>query len=75
MKKKINYSKNTGIFKKEGRKKNAKLAKLRDRLSNYLNENIDIVKESVILVFVEEDVDVKQELYKTIDKNGISLQF
>ena len=73
--KKLIIVKNTGILKKEGRKKNAELAKLRDRLSNYLNENIDIVKESVILVFVEEDVDVKQELYKTIDKNGIVCKF
>ena len=32
------------------------------------DNKVDIVKESVILVFVEEDVDVKQELYKTIDK-------
>ena len=73
--KKLIIAKNTGILKKEGRKKNAELAKLRDRLSNYLNENIDIVKESVILVIVEEDVDVKQELYKTIDKNGIVCKF
>ncbi len=73
--KKLIIAKNTGILKKEGKRKNTELSKLRDRISDYLKENIDIVTESVIIVFIEDDVDTKQELYKTIEKNGIVCKF
>ncbi len=73
--KKLIIAKNTGILKKEGKRKNTELSKLRDRISDYLKENIDIVKECVVIVFIEDDVDTKQELYKTIEKNGVVCKF
>ena len=73
--KKLIIVRNSGILKKEGKRKNAELAKIRDRLAEYLEENHKLVAESVILVFVEEDIDNKTNLYKTIDKLGVVCHF
>ena len=48
---------------------------MREKLIDYINNNIDIIKQGVILVFVEEDADNKKELFKTIDKNGVVCNF
>ena len=73
--KKLIIARNTGILKKEGKRKNAELTKLKEKINEYLNENIKIINESVVLVFVEEEADTKQELYKTIDKLGTVCKF
>ena len=73
--KKLIIARNTGLFKKEGKRKNIEIADLKEKISNFIKQNIDIIKESVILVFVEEEVDSKQELYKTIDELGIICKF
>ncbi len=73
--KKLIIARNTGLLKKEGKKKNAELTKLKERISNYLKENISTINESVVLVFVEEEADVKQELYTTIEKLGVVCKF
>lgn len=73
--KKLIIARNTGILKKECKRKNAELAKLKEKIDSYLQENIKIIKESVVLVFVEEDVDTKQTLYKTIEKLGTVCKF
>lgn len=73
--KKLIIARNTGLFQKEGKRKNSEVQKLKDKISDYIKENIDIIKESVVLVFVEEDADNKQELYKTIEKLGIVCKF
>lgn len=73
--KKLIVARNTGLLKKEGRRKNAELAKLKEKINNYLKENIKIINESVVLVFVEEEADTKQELYSTIDKLGVVCKF
>ena len=73
--KKLIIARNTGILKKEGKRKNLELANLKEKVNNYLKENIDIVKSSVVLVFVEEEADNKQELYTTIDKLGVVCKF
>ena len=73
--KKLIIARNTGLFKKEAKKKTSDNSKIKDELVNYMNENISIIKESVILVFVEEEVDVKSELYQVIDKDGITCKF
>ena len=67
--KKLIIAKKSGILKKEGKRKSEELTKLKKRISEYIKQNIKIIQESVILVFVEEDVE-KLELYKTIDKLG-----
>ena len=73
--KKLIIARNSGILKKEGKRKNAELGKIRDRLAEYLEANHKLIAESVILVFVEEDVDSKTNLYKTIDKLGVVCHF
>lgn len=73
--KKLIIAKNTGLLKKEGKRKNVELSKLKDKVNEYIKENIDILNSSVVLVFVEEEVDNKQELYTTIDKLGVVCKF
>ncbi len=68
--KKLIIARNSGILKKEGKRKNTELGKIKDRLAEYLEENHKLIEESVVLVFIEEDVDNKTNLYKTIDKFG-----
>lgn len=73
--KKLIIAKNTGLLKKEGKRKNAELTNLKEKVNNYLKENIETIKNSVVLVFVEEEAEAKQELYKTIENLGIVCKF
>lgn len=73
--KKLIIVRNSGILKKEGKRKNAELGKIRDELAEYLKKNKDLILESTILVFIEEDVDARTNLYKTIDKLGTICNF
>ena len=72
--KKLIVVRNSGILKKEGKKKSAELTKLKEKLNQYINDNIDLIKDTVVLVFIEEDTS-KQELLTTIEKYGISVKF
>ncbi len=73
--KKLIVARNTGLFKSEGKRKNKELSDLKDKINDYLNENIDIINQGVILVFVEEDADSRLKLFKTLDKLGIVCKF
>ncbi len=73
--KKLIIARNTGLFKKEGKRKNAELANLKEKVATYLKENIAIINTSVVLVFVEEEADTKQELYTIIDQLGVVCKF
>lgn len=73
--KKLIIARNTGLFKKEGKRKNAEMTKLKEKISKYIEENIKIIDSSVVLVFVEEEADIKQELYKIIEKLGNVCKF
>lgn len=73
--KKLIIARNTGLLKKEGKRKNAELARTREKLEVYIKENIEQIKQSVVLVFIEEDADSKQELYNIIDKLGVVCKF
>ena len=73
--KKLLIVRNSGILKKEGKRKNAELSNLREKMSSYIKENIDIINDSVVLVIIEEDIDNKQELYKIFDKFGVVCNF
>ena len=71
--KKLIIAKNTGLFKKEGRKKVKKDDQsIKSKLLEYLNENFEYIKDSVILVFVEDEAE-KSELIEFINKNGVSI--
>lgn len=76
--KKLIIVRNTGLFKKEtksSKKTNASNETLQDKLIKFIEKNMDIINSSVVLVFVEEEVDEKSNLFKTIDKNGIVCKF
>ena len=73
--KKLIIARNTGLLKKEGKRKNQELAKLRDNFVDYIKENIELIKQSIILVIIEEDVDTKQEAFKVIEKCGTVCEF
>lgn len=68
--KKLIIARNTNILKREGKRKCTELVKIREKLDDYIKENEDIIKQTVILVFIEEDVDSRFALYKTLDKIG-----
>lgn len=72
--KKLIIVKNSGILKKEGKRKNAELAKIKEKLDEYIKNNIEIINNSVVLVFIEEDVE-KLKLYKTLEKLGMVCNF
>ena len=73
--KKLIIVRNSGLLKKEGRKKNTEFEKLREKVNDYIKENYDILKDSIVLVIIEDDVDTKYALYKTIEKLGIVCKF
>lgn len=73
--KKLIIARNTGILKKDGKRKNVEMQKLRENIAKYIEENIKEINKSVVLVFIEDDVDVKLDLYKTIDKLGTTCKF
>jgi len=62
--KKLIIVKNTGLFKKDGRKKTA--TPMQEKITEYLKEEL----EDVIIVFIEQEVD-KNILYEQIEKTGI----
>lgn len=72
--KKLIMIRNSEILKKEGKRKNQELAKIKTSVAEYIENNIAEINESVILVFVEENVE-KQKLYKVLEKNGITCEF
>lgn len=73
--KKLIIVKNTGIFKKDTKKKAKKDDNnIKTKLMDYLNNNFEFVKSSVIIVFVEDEVD-KCELLQFIEKNGSVCNF
>ena len=73
--KKLIIARNTGLFKKEAKKKTGDTSKLKDKLTKYIEENMKIINESVVLVFVEEEADNKSSLYTAIEKNGVICKF
>ena len=72
--KKLIIVKNIGLLKKEAKKKSTELANLKKAINEYITQNIERIKNSVVLIFIEDEVD-KTELYNIIDKNGIVCEF
>lgn len=75
--KKLIIVKNSGLFKKRkaGRGKTSKKdITVADKVSEFIEENIAMINEAVILVFVEAEIDTNI-LSKTIDKYGILCNF
>ena len=72
--KKLIIARDTGLFRKEAKKKQSEMSNVKNIINSYINENIENIKETVILIFVEEDAD-KTDLYTTIEKYGIVCEF
>lgn len=66
--KKLIIVKNSGLFKKDGRKKVG--SPIQEKIAEYIKENFDVIEESVILVFVEQEAD-KNVVFDAIFKEGI----
>lgn len=73
--KKLIIVKNAEFFKKDLKKKNKKdITILKEKLNEYIKENIDTINDTVVLVFIEENAE-KCELLETIDKLGVVCNF
>ena len=80
---KLIVAKDTGLFQKPKRGKSATTEektskkddnKFENKLATYIEENVDMIDDSVILLFIENDAD-KNNLYKTIDRLGCVCNF
>ena len=72
--KKLIIARNTGLFKAGAKKQKENISKLKESLNEYIKENIETIKESNIIVFVEEEAG-KSSLLNTIEKLGIVCKF
>ena len=73
--KKLIIAKNTEIFKREGKGKTGGASKeLKDRINEYLKDNIEMIKESVLLIFIEDEAE-KNSIFNTIEKIGTICEF
>lgn len=46
---------------------------MKEKFKKYVSENIDIINEAVVIVFIEEIVH-KMDLYKTVEKNAVIIE-
>jgi len=72
--KKLIIVKNAGIFQKEKRGQAKGNSELQKRIAEYMQENIDVIKDTSVLVFIEDDIS-KCELQKVIEENGVVVNF
>ena len=55
---KLIIARNTGIFKREGKGKSGGASKeLKDKINDYLKENIEMINSSVLLIFIENEAE------------------
>ena len=66
--KKLIHVKNSGLFKKDGRRKT--LTPTQENLVKYLQDNFEIISDSNIIIFSEEEAD-KNQVFDEIEKKGI----
>ena len=72
--KKLIIVKNSGLFKKEGKRKSAKISELKEKVTEYFKNNISDIKTYNMVIFIEDDIE-KNALYKIIDKDGVVCNF
>lgn len=70
--KKLIVVKDSGLFKKDGRKKSG--TPIQETVAKYINENMDVISENVNIIFVETEVD-KNVVFEAINKNGVVCEF
>ena len=72
--KKLIVIKNAGLFKKEKKTESKDANNLQSKIAQYIDKNLNQIKETVILIFIEEETN-KNELLKTIEKCGVVCNF
>lgn len=72
--KKLIIIKDTDLLKKQGKKKNLVITNQIEKVSSYISENFDDIKEQNVIVFIQEEID-KNALFKNIEKIGIVCNF
>jgi DNA polymerase-3 subunit delta len=72
--KKLIIVKESGLLKKEGKKKNSTLSNLIENVANYIKENISEIKEDSVIVFVEQEAE-KNKLFNVINDFGKVVNF
>ena len=73
--KKLIIAQNTGIFKRESKDRiNGVSKEIKDKINEYLKDNISLIEESVQLIFIEETVE-KNSIFNTIEKVGTICNF
>ena len=72
--KKLIIARNTGLLKKEGKKKNTFNLELSNKVAEYLKDNFKQLEDSIVLVFIEEEAE-KNNLYKVIENVGVVCNF
>ena len=72
--KKLIIAKNTGLFKKELKTKKSENSILKEKIDSYINNNFDIIKQSIVLVFIEDTIE-KCKFISTIEEKGIVCNF
>ena len=72
--KKLIIVKNSGIFRKEGRKQTNKIKELKQKVYKYFEDNIQEIKDGNVVVFIEDDAE-NNDLYKLVNKEGIVCNF
>lgn len=66
--------KDSGLLKKEGKKKNTSLANMIDNVATYIKENINNIKQDSVIVFVEAEAE-KNKLFNVISDFGKVINF
>ena len=72
--KKLIIIKNSGLFKKEAKRKSIKEQDLTGKIVEYILQNKNSLKQMCVIVFLEEIVE-KNDLFNLIDKEGIVCNF
>ena len=69
--KKLIIVKNSGLFKKDGRKKTA--SPIQEEIANYIDNNFDIIEENCVLIFIEIECD-KNTVFESVTKKAAVLE-
>lgn len=73
--KKLIIVKNCDLLKKELKTKKSKNSDIIEKLSKYIEENIQNIENNINLLVIENTIDKTNKLYKTIEKYGIVKEF
>lgn len=65
--KKLIIIRDSNLFKKDCK------SPMKEKFKKYVSENMDIINEAVVIVFIEETVH-KMDLYKTVEKNAVIIE-